>query len=358
MKVAFFPCEGAVGYYRILLPARELDKQPGWQSSMHTTVSIDRIKGRFIEPRGCDLYVFHRWTRDNFDEIEQLPNDLKRCIGNEAMTADCDDWMPGMKASHLEGAHSVDLGGTKYIASIEGKRALFQMKLYNAVPWMSVTTRFLLEKFKGKPDREVRLVPNFLDWDLWDETDVTKEQRELRIGYYGGMQGHGKDCALLKGVIGPWLQRNPGVQFFVGGDHELQDIIGVPEDRRINGGPRQILEIPSMVREIDVGVIPLVDTPFNEAKSALKGLEMNACGIPVIASPLPSYLEWIEPGVNGFIAKRPKDWLKYLDVLRDERVRKEMGRNAKEKAYEHRIQAPENIGQWESFYSEATASII
>ena len=56
-----------------------------------------------------------------------------------------------------------------------------------------------------------------------------------------------------------------------------------------------------------------------------------AFGIPVIASPVPSYLEIIRHGENGFIARTAREWSKFLMFLRDnpqERVR--LGRQARE----------------------------
>lgn len=354
MKIAFFPCTGPVGYYRMVLPALALEQQRGWKVSDYQTLYIDTNKHKIVNPV-ADIYSFNRWSDDQFandrSRLQLFLRDLSTTVETNVLTADCDDWMPGMKAAHLEHQKSLTLDGKEYVASIESARSLAQMKLYSFIPHLSVTTPLLYDKFKGKPGRGVTVIPNYLHWPTWDGCDVTKEERPLTIGYYGGVHGHGKDVSILRGVIGPWLERNPGVQFFVGGDYELHDIFGIPEDRRQHHAAVAYTDIPEIVKNIDVGIIPLSDNPFNRGKSWLKGLEMNACGIPVIASPLPSYEQWIEPGVNGFLAKRTKDWIKYLDALKDPELRKEMGRKAREKAYENRIQ--NHVDEWESFFTKA-----
>ena len=48
-----------------------------------------------------------------------------------------------------------------------------------------------------------------------------------------------------------------------------------------------IHDYPRMFRNIDIGIAPLSDVPFHHAKSAIKGLEYPAAGVPFIASPSP-----------------------------------------------------------------------
>ena len=55
-----------------------------------------------------------------------------------------------------------------------------------------------------------------------------------------------------------------------------------------------------------------------------------AMGLPVIASPVPSYKDVIVQGENGFLAETAGDWLECLGVLRDPRKRKAIGRAARE----------------------------
>lgn len=53
-------------------------------------------------------------------------------------------------------------------------------------------------------------------------------------------------------------------------------------------------------------------------------------GLAVIASPVPSYLDVVEQGLNGFIATTPADWRRCLEALRDPDLRRSMGTRARE----------------------------
>ena len=72
-----------------------------------------------------------------------------------------------------------------------------------------------------------------------------------------------------------------------------------------------------MTATMDVGLIPLArddaaDRHFNDCKSDLKGMEYAACGIPCVASPSRPYQAWVQPGVNGYLAETPEQWLRAL----------------------------------------------
>jgi glycosyltransferase involved in cell wall biosynthesis len=58
---------------------------------------------------------------------------------------------------------------------------------------------------------------------------------------------------------------------------------------------------------------------------------MKMCvGLPVIATPIPSYEPIIEHGRNGFLARSRQEWIEYLNVLRDPTLRKSIGEQARE----------------------------
>lgn len=59
-----------------------------------------------------------------------------------------------------------------------------------------------------------------------------------------------------------------------------------------------------------------------------------ALGLPVVASPVPAYLDIVEQGVNGFIATTPADWHRCLAELRDPALRRSMGMRARQSVLE------------------------
>lgn len=83
----------------------------------------------------------------------------------------------------------------------------------------------------------------------------------------------------------------------------------------------EIHEWPRAIARHGIGICPLADTRFNEAKSWLKPLELAAVGVPWIGSPRAEYRRLYELGC-GVLADRPKEWYRALNQLRHSRTRR------------------------------------
>lgn len=64
-----------------------------------------------------------------------------------------------------------------------------------------------------------------------------------------------------------------------------------------------------------VGVMPLLDSPWERGKCGYKLIQYMACGLPVVASPVGVNTQIVEPGVNGFLANSDDAWVSALESL-------------------------------------------
>jgi glycosyltransferase involved in cell wall biosynthesis len=150
------------------------------------------------------------------------------------------------------------------------------------------------------------------------------------VGWYGSLASHPDDPAAAGGGIGAgmraaahWLEREPEFVYVGPKDEadQLAKILDVDTLRAL--GYYSMLGLPEVVAELDVGVVPLDLSPFNTAKSALKGLEMAAVGVPVIASPTPEYMRLAAQGAC-VTAADSGDWQMYVEAyLRNPDMRAE-----------------------------------
>lgn len=84
---------------------------------------------------------------------------------------------------------------------------------------------------------------------------------------------------------------------------------------------------------IDIGIAPLGDDEESMGKSGYKIFQYMSMAIPYVASPVGINKDVTEDGINGFLAKTPREWLDKLSLLiRDASLRKNMGRSGMEKA--------------------------
>jgi len=92
------------------------------------------------------------------------------------------------------------------------------------------------------------------------------------------------------------------------------------------------------MKQADIGIIPIDQFPAHtlnktppswEVKSENRLTMKMALGLPVIASPIPSYESVINQNKNGFIARSPSEWIEILETLRDPAVRMKVGISAR-----------------------------
>lgn len=90
------------------------------------------------------------------------------------------------------------------------------------------------------------------------------------------------------------------------------------------------------IASLDIGVMPLHDSPFERGKCGYKLIQYMACGLPVVASPVGVNRQIVEHGVNGFLASTPDEWAQALRALAaDPALRARMGAAGRAKVERH-----------------------
>jgi glycosyltransferase involved in cell wall biosynthesis len=121
--------------------------------------------------------------------------------------------------------------------------------------------------------------------------------------------------------------------------HERMTYLRFLADGRIRRMAWDPAGVYDAMREADVGIIPIETLPEHEqgmpppewkVKSENRLTLKMSIGLPVIATPIPSYEPVIEQGQNGFLAGTREEWIQYLDALRDPALRQAIGQKARE----------------------------
>lgn len=178
------------------------------------------------------------------------------------------------------------------------------------------------------------------------------DQSWPRVGWSGTVQTHPTDLQVTKGRVGQVLKAN-GLPFNVVGDGKsvAQNLRLDPETEIYATGWVDLEMFYQYLHSfVDIGIVPLEISPFNQAKSALKGLEFAALGIPFVASPTREY-ELLEVNGIGKVAKSPGEWQKHIQRMIDrpmetERIAKE-SRDRIKAEHTYSVNAPQWIEAWE-----------
>jgi len=70
------------------------------------------------------------------------------------------------------------------------------------------------------------------------------------------------------------------------------------------------------LKALDVGIMPLVNSPWELGKCGYKLIQYMACGKPVVASPVGVNSKLVEHGTNGFLASTTEEWVHAFRSLR------------------------------------------
>jgi glycosyltransferase involved in cell wall biosynthesis len=73
-------------------------------------------------------------------------------------------------------------------------------------------------------------------------------------------------------------------------------------------------EAPALL-DLDIGLMPLDDSPFSRGKCGMKILMYQAAGIPVVCSPVGANAELVQEGETGFFARTGEEWIDRLRRL-------------------------------------------
>jgi len=92
----------------------------------------------------------------------------------------------------------------------------------------------------------------------------------------------------------------------------------------------------SEIQAMDIGIMPLSDTPWARGKCGYKLIQYMACGLPVVASPVGVNKKIVEHGVNGFLAESVEDWRNAISrLLSNPDLRHRMGAAGRTKVKKH-----------------------
>lgn len=128
------------------------------------------------------------------------------------------------------------------------------------------------------------------------------------VGWSGSIGTHPTDLQVTQGAIGAALTKTGAGLYVVGEGIGVRERLHVPDDVPFTkSGWQPIDDYPGAMAAMDVGIVPLDLTPFNQAKSYLKGMEMAAVGVPFVASPTAEYQLLASMGA-GLIAGKGRHW--------------------------------------------------
>lgn len=317
------PVAGGCGWNRMVMPAYHIENygyedcvvgEVGWDKN-HGFVAVPpaekRTKGAVLHSAKAikvDTVILKLFMHKDAPAMVRRARDL-----GQTVIVDVDDHFENLP-TYNQAFHNTD--PKKHP---ENNRNFFHQSI-NEASGVITSSKFLQDRML-KRNRNSVLVRNAIEPDLFRKSLHYNPQT---IGWIGGLAWREGDLKEVSNSVEHFMRKHPQIRFFHGGASSfknMRDIIEIPESRYSEHGTLAPNHYGALMDSLDIGLVPLQNNTFNEAKSFLKGLEYAISGVPFIASPTYEYRYLNKQGV-GLIAKRRGDWEKQLESLLNPKIYK------------------------------------
>lgn len=321
MKLFGFHDESGCGWYRIKQPLGELAKHGH---------DVTTALGSAVKP--SDLSGYPLIIGERMDKHTALPY-WRRMRAHSKLIYEIDDDVFNVEVVNWMAYGTFSRADTQDAVSHAAEVA----------DLVTVTTDSLAAVMR-RYNPNVAVLPNCVPGELleWERP----HRDEVTVGWAGGAS-HGMDMGMIAEPVARFLDRTPKAKVHLIGT-DYRPTIRRAGRVRFTAWEQDIWAYYRNI-DFDIGLAPLTDSTFNRSKSAIKALEYAALGIPVVASAVGPYSEFVVDGVTGFLCRRRGEWGRRLDELaNDPGLREEMGRKAREHAAQWTIQR--NWHRWAEAY--------
>lgn len=303
LKVHVHPADlGTTGHIRLAWPAQLLAAaghdvelfDPGPLEDM-PEVQVEHdgqriIRAKLMGEPACDVVVMQR-----LDSWSQVASVMALRNAGVRVIVDIDDDLGSLHAKH---PGFTDLNPSRnsetnwhHVAAACREASL-----------VTCTTPALAQRY-GSHGR-VAIIPNCIPKAYLDARKT--EDGPVTVGWPGFVRSHPGDLDVTRGAVQRAIAGTGARYRAIGLADGVKEALGLIDEPEVVAGVG-LDGYAAAIAQLDVGLAPLAVNRFNQAKSALKCLDLSACGVPFVCSPTDPYLDYCKQGV-GFVARQPKHW--------------------------------------------------
>jgi hypothetical protein len=199
--------------------------------------------------------------------------------------------------------HNYDSHGRPLVRRLLGRKL---EPLLRGAAGVTCGNRYI-QAYAGRLCKDVPILPTVVDTAIYRPAP-TRPSRPVTIGWIGSPTTWANVAPLLPVLLDRATAHGAAITV-VGAGSQADGVEGIRNLRW-----QEELEVPH-IQAMDIGIMPLIDLPFQRGKCGYKLIQYGACGLPVVASPVGVNVEIVEEGRTGFLATEPTQWATALDRL-------------------------------------------
>jgi glycosyltransferase involved in cell wall biosynthesis len=366
MKViTFVKTDGACDYYRCIAPTEAMLRNEPEVKLL--PLSIGEPLGKLIEGLQADIFFMPR-ALGEFDE--ELIKSLK--ANGKKFVTDFDDNLFDVSpfSNHYEeyGTKNIQIkdekgtvqnlwkDGETYNFSIKrNQKRLDSLKRCLELADAVFTTTQPLADVYTQYTNKLYVAPNSVDLNEWKPVEYKRQDTdEVRL-YWSGGSSHFEDVILIKEPLAHIMAKYKNVKLIIMGMHFRAMTSGLPQERFewYDWVHTRAYPYKTNLLDVDISMIPLASTRFNECKSNIKWVEQGSLLTPSVTSLVSPYKEHYN-GVNGVFVENNSEegWIDGISYLIENPIdRWKMGAEAR-KTVENKFNIDKNYKIWYDAFKE------
>lgn len=301
---------GASSRYRTLQYIPYLNSQ-GIQVTVNSLLCSKYITKMFARQKSSLIYYLQQYLKrlwcllrikHKYDVVwiegelfPYLPFFLEKLLLPKSYVAEYDDAI----------YHNYNMHKKRWVRQLLGKKIANIMRKATHI---IVGNEYVKEYASFVGAKQITILPTVVDADVYKPIPHGSNTSSIIIGWLGS-----PTTVKYLHVIEPVLQsiaKKVSVKLHViGGDYKLEGI-----ETFCHHWPDQWSQAEEiqLLNQIDIGIMPLIDSPWEKGKCGFKLIKYMACSKPMIASPVSANLDIVVHGNNGYLADTLLEWENYL----------------------------------------------
>ena len=203
--------------------------------------------------------------------------------------------------------HSYDLSSNSLIRKVLGRKIDVVMRNARCVV---AGNNYLASRAKAAGAEDVVVVPTVVDKNRYS-SKMNENGQPLVIGWIGSPSTQKYVVAIRDTLLKVCEQFGARVMLMGATPEIVSELPGITlevlpwsEDGEVD-----------FIQNIDVGIMPLVDGPWEKGKCGYKLIQYMASGVPVVASPVGVNVEIVDGNRCGLLANSSAEWQLSLQTL-------------------------------------------
>lgn len=231
--------------------------------------------------------------------------------------------------------HQYDMHRKRAIRSLYGKKISSVMRHASLV---IAGNQYLAQYAQKAGAKKIEILPTVVDLSRYSSSALARPREHVFTVGWIGSPSTSKYLITIASALREVCSGGAGRLLLIGSGPV--DLPGVD----VECVPWSEASEVDLIHRCDVGVMPLLDSPWERGKCGLKLVQYMACGLPVVASPVGINRSIVDHGGNGFLAADAAEWEHALRSLKnDESLRRALGKAGRakvEKLYSLQVAAP------------------